>query len=164
MALSLGPQKIAMNPSADSRTGAILDVAALVVVNALAHALLRRLDFGVGVSAFGIVPTLMLATWLLRRRGVHWRDLGFRRPDSLGKAALWALGLFVVDMLALPMIVDPVSGALGLEPQQLRAFSDLRGNTFLYLVMLIPVTTELEGTKTASAGAASLSGGAGGVE
>ncbi len=129
-----------MDPANKSRRGAFLEVAAIAIVNALAHELLRWLDLGIGVSAFGVLLPLVLATWLLRRRGLNWRDLGFRRPDSLGKAALWTLGLLVVDMLVLPAIIDSISGAIGLEPQRLHAFSALRDNTFLYLVLLIPVS------------------------
>jgi len=81
-----------------------------------------------------------LATWLLVRRGTDWSDLGLRRPDNPGTAVPWGLGLFHVDMLALPVIVDAVSNAFSLPPQQLGAFADLRGNTFEYLVRLLPVS------------------------
>ncbi len=123
-----------------SRVGALLDVAVVVAVDALAYALLRRLDLGVGVASFGIVPTLLLASWLLYRRGIHWRDLGFRRPESVAKMALWALGLFLVDMLVLPAVNDQLAAMFAFPPQQLNAFAALRGNTPLYLLLLIPVS------------------------
>ncbi len=43
-------------------------------------------------------------------------------------------------MLVLPVVVDTVSNALGLPPQQLGAFAALKGNTFEYLVLLLPVS------------------------
>ena len=129
-----------MVPVADSRTAALLDVAAVVVVNALVHAWLRRLELGVAMSAFGIVVSLALATWLLRRRAVRWRDLGLRSPTLFGGAAAWTVGLFVVDLFLLPAILEPLCGALGMAPQNLHAFDDLKGNTPKYLLMLLPIT------------------------
>ena len=129
-----------MNLAADSRVAAGLEVAAVFVANYFVRGLLRQLDLGIGVGAFGILVPLALAGWLLHRRGIRWRDLGLRRPDNLHRAAAWALGLFLLDMLVLPAIVGPLSDALGFEPQRLGAFSTLPGNTFLYLVLLIPVS------------------------
>ena len=59
---------------------------------------------------------------------------------QLGQAVRWSLGLFLVDMLVLPVVVDTVSNALGLPPQQLGAFAALKGNAFEYLVLLLPVS------------------------
>jgi membrane protease YdiL (CAAX protease family) len=123
----------------ESRVSALLEVAMVVIVGILAHGWLRSLEMGVGITSLGTVAMFALATWLLRRRGIHWRDLGLRRPENLGQAVRWGLGLFLVDMLLLPITVDTVSNALGLPPQQLGAFAALKGNTFEYLVLLLPV-------------------------
>ena len=106
----------------------------------MAHGVLRSLKLGVGVAALGTVAAFALATWFLARRGIHWRDLGLGRPKHLGVALGWGLGLFVVDILVLPVIAQQVSDALGFPPQRLGAFSGLVGNTLEYLVLLIPVT------------------------
>jgi len=129
-----------MPGTSDSRTAALLEVAAVVVLGLVVRGWLRGQNLGVGFTALGTLATLALATWLLARRHTSWRDIGFRRPEVLGVAALWALGLFLVDMLAVPAIVRGVSDALNLSPQDLSAFSDLEGNTLRYLVLLIPVT------------------------
>jgi membrane protease YdiL (CAAX protease family) len=129
-----------MTKASDSRAAALLEVAAVVLVGLVAHGWLRSLKLGVGVTSLGTMAMFALATWLLVRRGIHWRDLGFRRPEHLGPAMGWALGLFLVDILALPFIVETVSNALGLPPQRLGAFASLKGNTFEYLLLLIPVS------------------------
>lgn len=124
----------------DSRGVALAEVAAIVIVGILAHGWLRGLKLGVGVTTLGTLATFALATWLLFRRGFHWRDLGLRRPDNLRMAAVWGLGLFLVDMLLLPPIIESLSRALSLPPQRLGAFSGLTGNTIQYLVLLVPIT------------------------
>jgi len=129
-----------MPQSSDSRAAALLEVAAVVILGVLAHRWLRSLQLGVGITSLGTLAMFALATSLLYSRGTDWRDLGFRRPEHLGQALRWSLGLFLVDMLVLPVIVDTVSNALGLPPQQLGAFATLKGNTFEYLVLLLPVS------------------------
>ena len=129
-----------MTKASDSRAAALLEVAAVVIVGILAHGELRSLKLGVGMTSLGTVAMLALATLLLVRRGIHWPDLGFRRPEHLGHAVGWSLGLFLVDMLVLPVMVDTLSNAVGLPPQQLGAFATLEGNTFEYLVLLLPVS------------------------
>ena len=129
-----------MAPASGPRTAALLEVLAVVVVNTLVHWWLRSLHLGVGVSAFGILITVSLATWLLRRRSLRWAHVGLRHPGRPGVAVAWGLGLFLVEMLVLPAIVGPVSTALDLPPQDLGAFADLQGNTPMYLLLLVPIT------------------------
>jgi uncharacterized protein len=124
---------------AGSRNIALLEVSGVAGVEFAIHAILRRLGAGVGVGSLSIIVTLALATWLLRRRGVSWSDLGFRRPQNLGAAAAWAVGLFLVDMLLVPPLISMLSATLGLQRQHLEAFDDLRGNLARYLVLLIPI-------------------------
>jgi membrane protease YdiL (CAAX protease family) len=129
-----------MPPIADARSAALLEVAAVVTVNILVHRWLRGLGLGMALSASGILVTLALATWLLRRRGLRWHDLGFRRPGNVGTAIVWGLGLFLLEILLLPAIVGPLSAALDLPPQDLGAFAGLKGNTPEYLLLLLPIT------------------------
>jgi CAAX protease family protein len=42
-------------------------------------------------SAFGMFGAIILATWLLRRRGQNWADMGFKRPEKL-----WLTGILTV--------------------------------------------------------------------
>jgi membrane protease YdiL (CAAX protease family) len=123
----------------DTRASALLEVALVFAAGVVTYHWLRSLQLGVAVTALGTVVPLVLATVLLHRRGVRWRELGFRRPNDLRAAALWAIGLFLVDMLLIPPIVGSLSTALGFPPQDLSAFADLKGNTLKYLVLLLPI-------------------------
>jgi uncharacterized protein len=131
---------IRMSQTNAARVSALLEVACVVAAGLVAHAGLRSLQLGVGVSAFGVLVPLALATGLMWRRRSSWRDVGLRRPARLRGALLWGLGLFVVEILLLPMVVAPLSAALHVPPQDLRAFADLPGNTARYLWLLIPIT------------------------
>lgn len=123
-----------------SRTAAALEVLAVAVAGLASHAVLRHLGGGIAVGAISVIVTLVLASWLLRRRGVSWSDLGFRRPPQLGAAAAWALGLFLADMLLVPPLMSVLAGVLGLPAQNLEAFANLRGDLTRYLVLLIPIS------------------------
>ena len=51
------------------------------------------------------------------RRGASWRSVGFARPLHLGHAAAWAIGTFLVLILILPVVLEPIAAALALPPQ-----------------------------------------------
>jgi hypothetical protein len=123
----------------DGRAAAIVEVAAVAAAVFLTHAAIDRLGGGVSLGALSIVVAFGLASWLLRRRGCRWRDLGLRRPERIGVAAAWAVGLFLVDMLLVPPLLSSLAGALHLPAQHLAAFADLQGNLARYLVLLIPI-------------------------
>jgi membrane protease YdiL (CAAX protease family) len=117
----------------------VLDVVLVVAVDVLVHAWLRRLGLGVAVTASGILVSLGLATWLLRRRGLHWRALGLCRPERPAAAIVTGLGLFGFDVLLLPVIASRLATTFELPPQDLGAFAGLAGNTVQYLLLLIPI-------------------------
>jgi membrane protease YdiL (CAAX protease family) len=121
------------------RLSALLEVLAVIVVFYALHVLLRVLDLGVAVGTLAILPTLALATWLLGRRRLTWSAIGFTKPPSVRWLAGWTVALFLAEMAA-PLVVQPLVRAFDLPPQDLSLFTALKGNTTLYLVMLIPVS------------------------
>jgi uncharacterized protein len=128
--------KMSMSP----RILAAVEVLIVAGTAFLTRAVLHRFGTGVGGGAVAVIVTLALATWLLRRRGMDWRDLGWRRPVGLGAAALWAVGLFLVDMLLIPPLMLMLGDAFHLPAQHFGAFADLRGNLAQYLFLLIPIS------------------------
>jgi membrane protease YdiL (CAAX protease family) len=128
-----------MSRALNSRALAFLEVLAVLACAFGIRAWLRHLDVGMAGSAAATVVTLILATWLMRRRGSAWRELGWRRPDRWGFAAAWTVGLLLVALLLVPPLVTALSNALGLPPQNLSAFASLRGDFARYLSLLIPL-------------------------
>jgi membrane protease YdiL (CAAX protease family) len=129
-----------MTSDVRSRTIALTDVLTVTAVGVAIPVVLGRLGAAVAVGVLSIVVTLTIATLLLKRRGVSWSDLGCRRPQDVGAAAAWAIGLFLVDMLLIPPLTSMLANALGWPGQHLEAFADLRGNLTRYLVLLIPIS------------------------
>ena len=93
-------------------------------------------------DAFGLVPvtqTLFLIPliWLLLRlRGERWSDLGFARPDRLGRAvAVGVLAGVLMELLAVYVTTPLISGLFGVEPDY-SELRDVRGNLVLLLVFL----------------------------
>lgn len=87
-----------------------------------------------------MVALLAVATWLLRRSGRTWADVGLRRPTSWWRvaglvAAGYALLALVVQLL-LPLLLA-FSGA---QPPALAPFKELKGNLLQYLFFAIPVS------------------------
>jgi CAAX protease family protein len=122
-----------------SRVVAGLECLAIVAVMIVVRLAARRLGITSYVGPATIVLVLALATWLLARDGSSWRTLGFVRPLDLGRAAAWAIGTFLVVMLVLPAILQPIAHALALAPQDFSRLGDLRGSTLRYLIFLIPI-------------------------
>ncbi len=91
------------------------------------------------VDAFGLVPitqTLFLVPliWiLLRLRGQQWASIGFRRPESYGRA----IALGVVAGLAL-LVTTPILARLsGTEPD-ISGLAEIRGSLPLLFLFLAP--------------------------
>ncbi|HYC03705.1 MAG TPA: type II CAAX endopeptidase family protein [Azospirillaceae bacterium] len=82
---------------------------------------------------------ILVCTWLLRRGGERWADLGLRMPATLWKVPLLMLGgyaLIGATVTALTVLVLP---ALGAPRPDMSAFQALRGDKAEYLYWLIPV-------------------------
>jgi membrane protease YdiL (CAAX protease family) len=122
-----------------ARTVALVEV---LVVLAIAYAIrsaLRYWGAGFAAGAISTIVTVAISTWLLRRRGIGWRTLGFRRPARLRSAAQWTAVLFLAGMFLSPLVAAAISDALHFPPQRLDAFATLPGNLIFYLVLVIPI-------------------------
>lgn len=136
IAMKLGPL---MSTTVTARATALFEALAVTAIAYLTRAVLRPLGAGFGSGAVAAVVAIAVATFLLRRRGVRWHDLGFRRPPRMRAAALWTASLFLADLLLVPPLVSVVANALHLPAQRLEAFGQLRGNLAFYLLLLIPI-------------------------
>jgi len=88
----------------------------------------------------GMVVPLLAATWLLKRDGMGWRDVGFakRMPFThfLGFTVLAAVAVFVAAM-----ILESILEAAGLPPSDVSSMKLLiEGNTVYFLLFLLPVS------------------------
>lgn len=129
-----------MRSDSMARLLALAEVVAVVAAGFTTRAVLRQLGAGIVSGSLAILILLALATWLLRRRGIGWRELGVRRPADIGVAAAWTAGLLFVDMLLVPSLTGLLGNALGWPRQHLDAFADLHGHLLRYLVLLIPIS------------------------
>jgi CAAX protease family protein len=123
----------------DSRLTALAEAALIAALLLGLHPLLRLLGASVAIGASATIFTLATCTWLLRRHGGGWRDLGLVRPIPWRRTIFWTIGLFVAAMLLPGLLARPLADSLGFAAQRFDAFADLRGNLGLYLLLLIPV-------------------------
>jgi membrane protease YdiL (CAAX protease family) len=87
-------------------------------------------------------PYLFLLGWAsLRLRGLRWKDVGFARPRSWGKAILWgiAAGVFM-EALELFVTQPLLARLLGKMPD-LSDFADVVGNLKLMLIYMLLLWT-----------------------
>ena len=124
-----------MNP----RQSGWLDSAIVIAATLAPHAVIRAIGGSVAVGSLATVAIAALCLYLLKRRAIPWAAIGWARPGHLGKTVAWALGLFIADMLVVPVLAKEIADSLQFPPQDLSAFAGLKGNTLQYLVMLIPV-------------------------
>lgn len=108
--------------------------------------LVREVYFSeIGFIANGLLwsfATLAVATWRMRARGVSWRELGLRAPESY-KVALIAtgsvLGLAVMSIILFQVIQDHLALGLAADDSGESAvvkFGDLQGNWMLFLATI----------------------------
>lgn len=86
-----------------------------------------------------MLALLLLATWLMRRAGRSWSDVGLRRPGSWWRVA----GLVVAGYVALGALLAVLPALLqlgGMQPPALQGFTALRGDLVQYLFFAIPVS------------------------
>ena len=83
---------------------------------------------------------MAVATWLLRRRGLGWADLGFRRPNSWSKTA--GLTALTIAILFITMgLVGELADILFEDVGASGRFDHVEGNFLAYLMMMVVVWT-----------------------
>jgi membrane protease YdiL (CAAX protease family) len=95
-----------------------------------------------GQDAFGFaaIPLGLFLSWrMLRRRGLRWSDVGFRRTMSRTRLAA-TVALSTVALLALTSITLQLLARVGIEPD-LSKFEPLRGNAAALAAGLLLVWT-----------------------
>ncbi len=78
---------------------------------------------------------MAVGTYLLYRRGLSWRDLGVKRPDSWFKTALWAV--FVIGLILLTSaLVGAVADMFFEKQPRTNRFGDIEGDVAAYIMYL----------------------------
>ncbi len=98
-----------------------------------------------GAGSLAMWCGVLVATFLIRRRGASWRGLGLSWPKGTkawGATAGWALVAIASVFAAMALIIEPVTGALGLETPASAAdrFQVLMGHPgrfFAYLIVVV---------------------------
>jgi len=96
------------------------------------------------IAASPIVGTLcglVGATWLLRREGTTWRDLGFAQPIRLAALAGYTALILVVVFVVTAFVVTPLMERLGAPPLDVSVLQvAVEGNLVNYLIFLLPIS------------------------
>lgn len=83
---------------------------------------------------------MIVATYLLRRRGSSWSDLGFRWPESwprtLGLTVL-TMAFFILCTQIAALVADPLFEDVGTGSR----FAHVEGNLMAYLIIMVLVWT-----------------------
>ena len=89
----------------------------------------------IGGGPASTLSAMFVGTWLLRRRGMSWADLGFKRPDSWLKVFLWAV--FVVFLIILTSAVaGPIADLFSERQPRTNRFGDIEGDVVAYVLYL----------------------------
>lgn len=87
-----------------------------------------------------MVALLAGATWLLRRTGRTWSDVGLRRPDSWWRVAGLVVGGYLLLGLTLQLLLPLLLTLTGASPPVTAPFNELRGDLIQYLFFALPVS------------------------
>ncbi|WCL55174.1 CPBP family intramembrane glutamic endopeptidase [Gimibacter soli] len=114
--------------------GALLDlIIILAVLVTVKWALSPHTQLFAGAGS--TTSAMIVGTLLLRRRGLRWADLGFRRPESwlktLGLAVL-VFGIYIVALSAMQGVADHFFEDVGTSGR----FDHVEGNLVAYLILM----------------------------
>jgi len=125
--------------SAISKRKYLLELGAILALLAVFLSMMsayQTVGAGVGPKLFLVgrmVLLVALCTWLLRRDGERWRDLGLRRPARWWVVPLLVLGGFVLLVVLSGWLRSVVLPAIGAPPPQPSALAAIRGDLTQYL-------------------------------
>jgi membrane protease YdiL (CAAX protease family) len=119
-----------MRLSTDFR--AVSDVAATLLFMTVVNATLYQFTW-VYAGPITALCTVILATILLRRRGIDWAMLGLRRPQKIWVMFLQAVLTFVGTCMVLYLAYQVVGLYFDKTETTVSRFGDIQGNLRLYL-------------------------------
>jgi membrane protease YdiL (CAAX protease family) len=124
----------------------LLEVVGLLgLIAALLAAVPLRNVVGAGVlphvwMLLRMLVVLGAATWLLRRSGESWADMGLERPKSWWRVAGLVVAGYVMLGIVMRLILPPILHSLGARGADLGALAGLQGNLAEYLFLALPVS------------------------
>lgn len=101
---------------------------------------------------FWSFSTLAIATWRMKARGISWKDLGLRKPESIKITLLVSIGILIAIPISimlfqlikdfLPFLTEPETSSEGTVSK----FGDLKGNWLLFfsIIPLVLIESFLE--------------------
>lgn len=121
------------------RHGALFD---LIIVMAVLVAV-KQILIPVSLLYAGPASTfsaMIVATWLLKRRGIGWRELGFRWPESWPKTLALTL-LTLVAFFACVAVFKTIADHFFTDVGTSGRFDHIKGNLAVYLIVMVLVWT-----------------------
>ncbi len=97
---------------------------------------------------FWSFSTLIIATWRMKVRGISWKDIGLRKPESIKKTFLISIGILIATVLSIMlfhMIKDYLPFSLeqdNYSENSASKFGELKGNWLLFLAIMPAVLLE----------------------
>lgn len=121
------------------RLGLIAEALGVVALVAGLIALLRAVDIDYYRGPFAIVCAALAATWLLRRRGQSWSDLGMTLPIRWKPALGYACLAIALTYLTVGVFQGVLLPALGLPTPDLSGETGMRGDPVAFVLRLVIV-------------------------
>lgn len=116
----------------------LLAFAPIVLFGVLGNVVGLASIVGGALVNLGYLLSVLVAGWLLQRRGSSWRRHGLARPRSLWRSALLAVGTFVAAVVLIVAVQNLAALWLGAgaAPIDESRFDAIAGNVGLYALML----------------------------
>lgn len=133
-------QTIAPTPKASEfDRGALIDL--LIILTTLIVVKQSVLLFSeVGGGPASTLTAMIVGTFMLRRRGMAWADLGMTKPDSWLKSVLWAAIVFFLILLTAGVTSAGADLFFDKQPRTNR-FGDIEGDVAAFAMYLVIIWT-----------------------
>lgn len=137
---SASPAEVAGERADESQGRILLEILSVILAVQAGLWLGGLTGFLPAGAILGMALPVVLGTWLLRKRGLGWADLGLARPKSWKRLAVFTL-IAIIGSIGAGTISALISGAVGFSPPDFSIIIDaVEGNLVYYLWFLIPVS------------------------
>jgi membrane protease YdiL (CAAX protease family) len=118
--------------SIERSSSAAMDLSAILIFMAVVNYGVYQVTW-VYAGPITAISSLILATLLLKRRGIRWHDLGLRMPAKPWLIPIQAALVFTATGVALYLSYQVVGLYFEPRPERISRFGDMEGNLLLYL-------------------------------
>ncbi len=123
----------------------VLVIAPIFVLGIIGTGLGLETAVGIAYINIGYVLSILLGSWVLKRRGSSWREIGLAKPSSVLKTIIYGILAFISAVFLITFVEISILNipGLNLAPPDISRFDVLEGNLIFLIFALAGAWTTI---------------------